>query len=77
LILLLFAIGSSGYKNSLRSRSYVEIAGAAPRATSMQLATFVRKVGFSLKLTPWQQGILSSSPVTGNPAGLVPRNASD
>ena len=29
-ILLLFAIGSSGYKNSLRSRSYVEIARAAP-----------------------------------------------
>jgi len=45
----------------LRSRSYVEIAGAAPRATGMQLVTFGRKVGFSLKLTPWQQGILSSS----------------
>ncbi len=41
----------------------------------MQLVAFGRKVGFSLKLTPWQQGILSSSPVTGNPAGLVPRNA--
>src|SRR5258708_38604408 len=43
-ILLLFAIGSSGHKNSLRSRSYVEIARAAPRATSMQLV--ISGVGF-------------------------------
>jgi len=32
----------------LRSRSYVEIARAAPRATSIQLVTFGRKVGYSL-----------------------------
>src|SRR5258708_10574726 len=55
-ILLLFAIGSSGYKNSLRSRSYVEIARAAPCATSMQLVirypALASSIHFGLALRP-------------------------
>jgi hypothetical protein len=52
----LFAIGLSGYKNSLRSRSCVEIARAAPRATSAQLVirypALASSMHFGLALRP-------------------------
>src|ERR1700688_3081786 len=64
-ILLLFAIGSSGYKNSLRTRSYVEIARAAPRATSMQLvirySALASAIHFGLALRPLKAACIFAS----------------
>src|SRR5260370_40608274 len=69
-ILLLFAISSSGYKNSLRSRSYVEIARAAPRATSMQLVirypALASSIHFGLALRPLKAACIFAGSNSGN-----------